>query len=260
MCRKIFLPRRKRGALRKEEAVVCDSWPRHFDVAIMKNIRTHILAAAVGIVSLMGTTHEAYAQKRFVEQAPEQQTASVIDPELKRVMPLAFTTIKTDTGTPDQDDATLFAPLYVDNTKGKVRSSISTQKIMPIGPDGIIGISTYFSRFHPGVDYRAKVGTAIHAMLPGTVNEIGFERGGYGRYIVLVHHVDGKTIFSLYAHMRMSAVTLGDIVDAGQKIGEVGLTGHTTGPHLHFEIHDDFRAMDPMKFFASNVLAMVVKI
>ncbi len=226
----------------------------------MKNIRTYILVAAVGIVSLIGTTHEAYAQKRFVEQAPEQQTVSAIDPELKKVMPLAFAPTKIDIGSPEQDDATLFAPLYVDNTKGKVRSSISTQKIMPIGPDDLVGISTYFSRFHPGVDYRAKIGTTIRAMLPGTVNEVGFERGGYGRYIVLVHHVDGKTIFSLYAHMRQTTVAVGGTVDAGQKIGEVGLTGHTTGPHLHFEIHDDFRAMDPMKFFASNILAMVVKI
>jgi murein DD-endopeptidase MepM/ murein hydrolase activator NlpD len=202
---------------------------------------------------------QAVAQ-RFVEQTiPYQLEAAGPDPELKKILPLVFSSLAMDKGTPEQNEAAeIFAPVFVDR-QGAVRRSVSTQKVLPIAPEEMTGISTYFSGFHPGIDYRAKIGTPIRAVLPGVVNEVSFERGGFGRYVILVHHVDGKTMFSLYSHMRQSNVEEGDVVEAGQKVGEVGLTGRTTGPHLHFELHDTKRAMDPRKFFAGSAIAMVAK-
>lgn len=208
----------------------------------------------------MTMTQPSTTQQRFVDQTTSyHMDAAGPDPELKKILPLVFASLTADVSPANQDDAEIFATLFVDNSQGAVKKSVSTQKIYPIAPDDLIGISTYFSRFHPGVDYRAKLGTPIHAILPGVVNEISYERGGYGRYIVLVHHVDGKTLFSLYAHMRETNVIVGDTVEAGEKIGEVGLTGHTTGPHLHFELHDSNIAMDPTRFFSKNNIAMVTK-
>lgn len=208
----------------------------------------------------MTMTQPAQAPQRFVEQTDSYHLdAAGPDPELKKILPLVFSSLAIEVNPADQDDAEIFAPLFVDKSNGTVRKSVSTQKIMPIATEDLKGISTYFSRFHPGIDYRAKVGTPIRAVVPGTVNEVSFERGGYGRYIILVHHVDGKTLFSLYAHMRATNVIEGDTISAGQKIGEVGLTGHTTGPHLHFELHDTRMAINPVRFFAGNNLAMVTK-
>ncbi len=204
----------------------------------------------------------AQIHQRFIDQTVTYHAASSgSDPELKKVLPMLFASIAAD-GAPashTEDDEDVFADLYVDKTTGIVHKSVGAQKTTPIAAEDMIGISTYFSSFHPGIDYRAKVGTTIHAMLPGVVNQVGFEKGGYGRYVVIVHHLDGQTLFSLYAHMKATHLVAGDGVDAGDKVGEVGLTGHTTGPHLHFEIHDTTRAINPLKFFSGNTLAMVTK-
>lgn len=203
----------------------------------------------------------AQASQRFVEQTTSYHLdAAGSDPELKKILPLMFSSLAVETESEELGENTeIFAKLYVDNSEGKVKKSISTQKMSPIAADQLTGVSSRFTRFHPGIDYRAKVGTPIHAILPGTVNEVSFERGGYGRYVILVHHVDGKTIFSLYAHLRKTHVSAGDAVDVGDVIGEVGMTGRTTGPHLHFELHDSSRAMDPLRFLSGNNLAMVTK-
>ncbi len=201
----------------------------------------------------------AQAPPRFVEQPISYHSDSAgPDPELKKILPLVFASLTTEEST-SQDDAEFFASLFIDKTHGTIKKSVSTQKVLPIVGDDLLGISSYFTGGHPGIDYRAKVGTTIHSILPGVVNEVAYERGGYGRYAIVVHHVDGKTLFSLYAHMRMTTVSAGDTVEAGDKIGEVGLTGRTTGPHLHFELHDTRSAMNPTRFFSGSTLAMVTK-
>lgn len=208
----------------------------------------------------MVMTQPAQAQQKFLEQTTTYHLNSAgPDPELKKVLPLAFAALELEISTSHQSDEDIFGELYVDKVRGAIRKSVGSQKVSPIDVGNLKGISTYFSRFHPGIDYRADVGSPIHATLPGIVNEVSYERGGYGRFVVIMHSVDGKTMFSLYAHMRSTTVEAGQSVDAGDKIGEVGLTGHTTGPHLHFELHDELRAINPIRFFASNTLAMINK-
>ena len=96
-------------------------------------------------------------------------------------------------------------------------------------------ITSYFGRSHPlGIDIRAPVGTPIKAAADGKVIFVGGARCcSYGLYVE-VKHDGGFT--SLYAHLRDFAVASGDEVKAGQVVGFAGLTGRTTGPHLHFEI------------------------
>lgn len=91
--------------------------------------------------------------------------------------------------------------------------------------------------FHAGTDFAAAEGTPILAIADGIVGWAG-PYGGYGELVVIEHTIDGKRVASAYAHMWASGiyVSVGERVTAGQHIADVGLSGKSTGPHLHFEI------------------------
>ena len=96
-------------------------------------------------------------------------------------------------------------------------------------------------RMHNGMDISAPTGTPIVAAADGEVVFAGW-KGGYGR-TVDVDHGDG--VVTRYAHQSATLVAEGDGVDRGDRIGNVGTTGYSTGPHLHFEVHVDGEAHDP---------------
>jgi murein DD-endopeptidase MepM/ murein hydrolase activator NlpD len=85
---------------------------------------------------------------------------------------------------------------------------------------------------HTGLDFAAPIGTPVRSVMAGEVIQADFE-GAYGRQ-VKVRHADG-TVTS-YSHMSAFAVSVGDTVQAGDKVGAIGVTGNTTGPHVHFEV------------------------
>ncbi|WP_433162541.1 M23 family metallopeptidase [Kribbella sp. CA-247076] len=89
-----------------------------------------------------------------------------------------------------------------------------------------------WARNHTGLDFAAPLGTSIRSVLAGEVIQASYA-GAYGRQ-VKVRHADG-TVTS-YSHMSEFAVSVGDTVAAGDKVGAIGVTGNTTGPHLHFEV------------------------
>ncbi|MCL2721173.1 MAG: M23 family metallopeptidase [Treponema sp.] len=98
-------------------------------------------------------------------------------------------------------------------------------------------------QFHAGVDFRANIGTTVMASLDGTVSVVG-ENWLYGKYIIISHSNGYKT---LYGHLNSFSVRQGDRVARGRKIGEVGNTGYSTGPHLHFGIYDkNNRLVNPL--------------
>ncbi len=104
-------------------------------------------------------------------------------------------------------------------------------------------INQGFSFFHPGIDFGAPVGTQIKALKSGIVIEAGYAKDGYGNTVVIDH---GGNLISRYAHLSKIEVKVGQIVDINTEIGEVGVTGRTTGPHLHLEIHQDGVAINPL--------------
>jgi murein DD-endopeptidase MepM/ murein hydrolase activator NlpD len=89
-----------------------------------------------------------------------------------------------------------------------------------------------WSHFHTGLDFAAPIGTPIHAVMAGKVIFAAFA-GAYGRQ-VQVRHYDG-TVTS-YSHMSAFSVSVGQVVRAGGQVGAVGVTGNTTGPHVHLEV------------------------
>jgi len=89
-------------------------------------------------------------------------------------------------------------------------------------------------QFHAGVDFRGKIGTPVMASLDGVVSVVS-DDWLYGKFIIINHYNGYKT---LYGHLNAYSVKEGDKVARGKKIGEVGNTGYSTGPHLHFGVFD----------------------
>jgi murein DD-endopeptidase MepM/ murein hydrolase activator NlpD len=122
--------------------------------------------------------------------------------------------------------------------------------------------SRFGSRFHPilgharmhrGVDLRASAGSPIVAAAGGRVVAAGW-RGGYGRQVAIAH---GDGIQTTYSHMSRIAARAGETVRQGQVIGYVGSSGLSTGPHLHYEVYKNGRAVNPLsvKFAGQPPLA-----
>lgn len=100
------------------------------------------------------------------------------------------------------------------------------------------------ARMHKGVDIAAPTGTPILSTAEARVIRIGYDVSGYGNFVELVHP-NGLT--SLYGHMSRIDVASGDVLAAGQRVGLVGSTGYSTGPHLHFEVRRDGVQINPHK-------------
>ena len=102
---------------------------------------------------------------------------------------------------------------------------------------------TGIRRMHYGVDLANYLGYAVKASMEGTVAVIGNQPNGYGRYIVLKHNNGYQT---LYGHLSAVNVRLNQYVYQGQKIGELGNSGRSTGPHLHFSIYKNNIPVNPL--------------
>ncbi len=101
-------------------------------------------------------------------------------------------------------------------------------------------------KFHKGIDLAAAEGSPVYACLSGKVSFCGYD-AIYGNYVILTHD---NNLQSLYAHLQSATVKENMTVASGSVIGFVGLTGLTTGPHLHFEVHQNGVPLNPEDFFA----------
>jgi len=98
-------------------------------------------------------------------------------------------------------------------------------------------------RMHYGIDLANHVGTSVTASMEGTVAAIGNQPNGYGRYVVLKHRLGFQT---LYGHLSTVSVRLNQYVRQGQKLGELGNSGRSTGPHLHFSLYKNNIPINPL--------------
>lgn len=99
--------------------------------------------------------------------------------------------------------------------------------------------------FHRGIDLAAPMGSKVRAFCSGRVVFSG-QRGGYGN-LVEIRHDNGLT--TRYAHNQRNLVKSGQRVEAGQEIAAVGTSGHSTGPHVHFEVISNGKRRDPATYF-----------
>jgi murein DD-endopeptidase MepM/ murein hydrolase activator NlpD len=130
-----------------------------------------------------------------------------------------------------------------------------SRQIVPGGRPVTQGwISSYFGRradpftgrsaFHRGVDFAGPSGAEVVAVASGVVT-YAKDRFGYGKTVEINH---GNGYVTRYAHNQRLLVTLGDTIQKGEPIALIGSTGRSTGPHLHFEVLKQGRAVDPMSF------------
>jgi len=134
------------------------------------------------------------------------------------------------------------------NSVGINRSAIYqtiTTQILPFEtqkPLEVASLTQDFSNYHPAVDLATDFGSEILPIAQGVVEEVGYDPYGKGKIIVLDH---GSDIKSLYAHLGKTEVEKGEEVQENTVIGEVGLSGKSTGAHLHLEIYEEGETVDP---------------
>ncbi|GGG06706.1 murein hydrolase activator EnvC family protein [Paenibacillus abyssi] len=144
----------------------------------------------------------------------------------------------------------------LEKEKNRVETHYKGGKLLrPIG-DGYRMSSQFGPRTHPitgvkgkmhnGVDFAAPQGTAIYAAESGVVI-VAQATSGYGNTVIIDH---GAGLWTLYAHIKPGGIKVesGEKVKRGQKIAEVGTTGNSTGPHLHFEVRQDEKPVNPLNY------------
>lgn len=107
------------------------------------------------------------------------------------------------------------------------------------------------TKFHAGMDFSAHPGTEVYATGDGTVVKMGWETG-YGNLIIVDHGFGYQT---WYAHLQGFRTKLGKRVVRGEVIGEVGSTGKSTGPHLHYEVHVKGQVVNPVNYYFMDLSA-----
>jgi murein DD-endopeptidase MepM/ murein hydrolase activator NlpD len=108
------------------------------------------------------------------------------------------------------------------------------------------------TKMHTGLDFAAAQGTPIYATADGSVEETGYDNGGYGNHVIINHGYGYET---LYGHMIKIKARQGEKVKRGQIIGWVGSTGKSTGPHCHYEVIRNGNKIDPIHYFFNDLSA-----
>ena len=144
--------------------------------------------------------------------------------------------------------------------RNKEKMLASIPAIQPIHNIDLRRIGSYFGvrtdpfykvkKFHYGVDFSASIGTEIYATGNGKVVEVNNSARGYGNTIVIDH---GYSYQTQYSHLKRFAVQPGQEVKRGQVIGYVGSTGKSSAPHLHYEVHKNGVAVNPIFYFFNDL-------
>ncbi|MBH0239222.1 M23 family metallopeptidase [Methylobrevis albus] len=139
---------------------------------------------------------------------------------------------------------------------GRVRGAVHRLPIANPLPDATI-TSKFGSRsdpflgrlaLHSGIDFRSPTGRSVPATAAGRIVTAG-RNGGYGLMVEVDH---GKGLSTRYAHLSRISVSVGDRVERGTKVGEVGSTGRSTGPHLHYETRVSGTAVNPLSYLEAG--------
>ena len=182
-----------------------------------------VSAVVVGVVTLPGGAGgpAQAATTPPADPAPLLNLSATVDAELA----LAAVAPLVADGVPSNQAALLVPPPVPVPAPPAVVAPVTGPVTSPFG--------YRWGRLHAGIDFGVPVGTPVLAVEAGVVQRVSSSRGGYGNLTVL-QHPDGTLTF--YAHQSQLLVAEGQPVTAGQQIGLSGNTGHSTGPHLHFEV------------------------
>jgi murein DD-endopeptidase MepM/ murein hydrolase activator NlpD len=166
----------------------------------------------------------------------------------------------------EQNEDKEFRPgewIFVPLTRGILGNGLSTRSfdpgrylktgeyLWPVPTANTIssGYGKRWGKMHEGVDIPGKIGSSIVAAADGVVVYSGSEIGGYGNITVLAHK---NGLFTVYAHAKKNFTEEGQRIHRGQVIAQIGMTGRSSGPHLHFEIRKNGESIDPQSYLANN--------
>jgi murein DD-endopeptidase MepM/ murein hydrolase activator NlpD len=154
------------------------------------------------------------------------------------------TQASTSTATPKEASFKAADPLPSDREAfSKIDALVENGKVTS-------GFGQRWGKAHKGIDIAAREGSRVNAAYDGTVIKVGTQSGGitvgYGLFVILDH---GKGVTTLYGHLKEGSplVKKGDKVKQGQQIAGVGNTGHSTGPHLHYEYRLNGNSVNPVE-------------
>ena len=136
------------------------------------------------------------------------------------------------------------APIDPGSTKTVIQTqnTLVTERSIQY-PLVIVKVNQGYNLFHPGVDLGGEIGDSIEPVKTGIVTEADYSNYGYGNTVLIDH---GKGLTSRYAHLSKIEVKVGEEVTTNKEIGKVGVTGRSTGPHLHLEIRQNSIPLNPM--------------
>lgn len=149
-----------------------------------------------------------------------------------------------------------------DMARNKSERMAALPAIMPLAKDRCKVVSGFGYRFHPilkyrrlhsGIDLTARQGTPVYSTADGVVRVAGRNPQGYGGYGVVVVVDHGFGFQTLYAHMSGVKVKVGQKVKRGEQVGMVGSTGMSSGAHLHYEVIQNGKKVDPVYFFGGDL-------
>jgi murein DD-endopeptidase MepM/ murein hydrolase activator NlpD len=188
------------------------------------------------------------AAKNLHSESPKSQT-TVRSRVKARVAtaPIGTDSAQSLQSLPEQNVSPALPPLGSIGTYLPKPTSISFKGyIWPTKGAVTSGYGWRWGRMHKGVDIAAPIGTPIMAAANGVVVKAGWNSGGYGN-LVDIQHTDGTV--TRYGHNKRILVHAGETVEQGQQISEMGSTGFSTGPHLHFEVHPlGKKAVNPIAY------------
>lgn len=115
----------------------------------------------------------------------------------------------------------------------------------------LLGVSQGYHAGHQAVDFRAPLGSKVKTVDAGVVEEVIYSRFGYGTHIYVTHENRERT---LYSHLGEVSVAPGQYVSKNQPIAEIGMTGLSTGPHLHFEMQIEGIKVNPLYYLSESIL------
>ena len=232
--------------LRTEKDQLKDRYSRLEEVAKERDIQVASLGSLASEVSaLYGLKSDPVLMTASAEKIQNEQVTSSIDQlyALKNTALTGATAVGISLGltrnvtTADWVRANSSPNLWP--VEGQITGSFG-ERIDPFNGEGA---------FHSGVDISASVGAPVIAPADGTVTYADFE-GGYGRAVLIDH---GHGITTRYGHLASFAVAAGQYIHRGDTVGYVGMSGRSTGPHLHYEVRINSIPVNPYKYLRITV-------
>lgn len=202
-------------------------------------------AQAVGLV-------EASASKPAAVREAVSYNVQVVEAQLAQQAAIAQASSPGSPGASAAAPTGLTAPLSGPITQPFGPSALAFEPALTFG-----GVT--YPHFHTGIDIAGPLDAPIHAAADGVVAVAGAETDsqghlvGYGNYVVIAH--PGRMI-TLYGHLDQILVQVGQVVHAGDVLGREGSSGNSTGPHLHFEVHDAGLLTDPANYLVGGIKAL----